>query len=194
MTKGDLFWQRVAESIDWCAGRSSNEDPQLSLRSAVFGEPTLIAPWGFLQRGFDEWVDLPETEKNVLADRAEAHRTAIVDALCDRRSQLLKAARIRLSTGKKNLGEARFIIYQPEANLCDGAARTNSEGYYDNDNMPPWDTWIMYLQADTTLPGRLICWVPLEHIELVERGIEVNPERCIYWATEKDLLPLFVPS
>jgi hypothetical protein len=70
-----------------------------------------------------------------------------------------------------------------------------SRGFFDEDNTAPWDTWISYVVE--AAPGRdraapssdywrtyLISWVPPQLIELVDRGLDANPERCIIWADE----------
>lgn len=45
--------------------------------------------------------------------------------------------------------------------------------------MPPWDTWIAYLQRDQDCI--LVSWVPNEMVDLVNSGIEVCPEQCFNW-------------
>ena len=75
----------------------------------------------------------------------------------------------------------RLIAYAPQDNLCDGAAQVQSLGFFDVDNVPPWDTWVV-------MHGRyLLAWVPPQMIKFVNSGIEVNPEECIKWADDPSL-------
>ena len=56
-----------------------------------------------------------------------------------------------------------------------------SEGYFDWDNTPPWDTWVeCVLGPDGPV---LLSRVPFAYRSLVDKAIEWNPEGCIYWAS-----------
>jgi hypothetical protein len=66
----------------------------------------------------------------------------------------------------------------PHDSLSDGAATVQSEGFFDVDNVPAWDTWI-YFDGRT-----LLSWVPAQLISKVQSGIDVNPEGCIKWADD----------
>ena len=89
---------------------------------------------------------------------------------------------LHLHTELSRLGA--LVIMEPSNSLSDGAARVASHGYFDNNNIPPWDTWI------TTVPPRpggwgslgLLCWVPKWARQHVEDAIAVNPEECLHWA------------
>ena len=70
----------------------------------------------------------------------------------------------------------RLLHYFPMENLCDGASRYASNGFFDDDNVPPWDTWCSY-DNDT-----LTSWVPEILVPLAQLGIDANPEQCICWA------------
>jgi len=35
-----------------------------------------------------------------------------------------------------------FLVVEPTQSLFDGAARVASSGYFDDNNVPPWDTWV----------------------------------------------------
>jgi len=68
----------------------------------------------------------------------------------------------------------------PDSNLFCGAAEDETEGFFDIDNVPPWDTWVAYFTA-SKMNSCLISWIPPQFVELVSRGIYVNPEECIVW-------------
>ena len=70
----------------------------------------------------------------------------------------------------------RLLAYVPAENLADGAAQYASDGFFDVNNVPPWDVWIDF--SDRTL----VSWVPCCLAEPVQAGIDVNPEGCIRWA------------
>ena len=70
----------------------------------------------------------------------------------------------------------RILAYWPGENLADGAARSATAGFFDVNNVPPWDTWLAFVD------GALYAWVPAELVDRVQQGIDVNPEECIRWA------------
>jgi hypothetical protein len=79
----------------------------------------------------------------------------------------------------------RLLVYFPDAELCDGAAEAESNGFLDVHNCPPWDTWVGFF-SDSADPSSsdanyLVAWIPAEFVELVSAGIAVNPEGCIAW-------------
>jgi hypothetical protein len=77
-----------------------------------------------------------------------------------------------------NDSEGKLLLFTPQDSLSDGAATVASEGFFDVDNVPAWDTWI-YFDGQ-----RLLSWVPAQLISRVQSGIDVNPEGCIGWADD----------
>ena len=74
------------------------------------------------------------------------------------------------------------------------AAPLASEGYFDDFNEPPWDTWVGYVWDDAAPGGSakpfwscLVTWVPAACIPYARRGIDVNPEACIVFAADLDI-------
>jgi len=107
-----------------------------------------------------------------------AHHTAIVEKVAEARSQILqKSGEHSVSPSLESRG-GRLLLFAPEENLACGAAEYGSLGYFDVNNVPPWDTWI------TMLEGYLVSWVPPQLIPLVQEGLDVNPEQCILWADD----------
>jgi len=83
----------------------------------------------------------------------------------------------------------RLLLFDPGQSLSDGVAMVESNGFFDADNEPAWDTWIAYvherprrLGAWTHLDAYLLCWVPPAFVDLVDGAIAVNPEECLLWA------------
>ena len=62
-------------------------------------------------------------------------------------------------------GPHSLLVFDPGGSLSDGAARVASGGSFDDDNIPPWDTWITLL------------------LPLAEDTGSVNPEGCLCWAS-----------
>ncbi|MGH1343665.1 MAG: hypothetical protein ACRBN8_19055 [Nannocystales bacterium] len=85
----------------------------------------------------------------------------------------------------------RFLVYFPDADLCDGAAAVASEEFFDDYNCPPFGTWVGYFddatdEADTdpNYSGYVLCWVPERFKDLANAGVNANPEACIRWLDE----------
>lgn len=110
--------------------------------------------------------------------RTVAHlRAAFVSS--DALSQAVAADTARGAAG-------RLLAYFPDADLADGAAEVESGGFFDANNLPPWDTWVALLAhpravGDSSYGEFVLCWVPEPHLGAAARGIEVNPEECICW-------------
>jgi hypothetical protein len=89
------------------------------------------------------------------------------------------------------LTRGRLLAFNLDETLSDGAANLASYGFFDDNNIPAWDTWIMYVTGDTAHTPRdwswtsyLLSWVPEVFVDVVSDGIAVNPEECIRWATD----------
>jgi hypothetical protein len=86
----------------------------------------------------------------------------------------------------------RLLAYFPDDNLADGWAETVSEGFFDVNNIPPYDTWVWIVRNIRTFEyadheqgeieaNYLVAWVPPDFMPLASRGVDANPEGCILW-------------
>jgi hypothetical protein len=149
------FGQRLAEAMAWVAARLSLEDLETSLRSRE------LLPWLF-----------------------ERERAGMVQDVARRRVANL-GARVTPVSSRHDLRGGRLLAYMPELSLSDGAAEAASRGFFDQDNAPPWDTWVALGQEpdarSVNYRSYLVSWVPDVLVPTVQRGISVNPEQCITW-------------
>jgi hypothetical protein len=97
-----------------------------------------------------------------------------VEALVTRRTEILQNH--AGSSPLANVDGGKLLLFTPQDSLSDGAATVASNGFFDVDNVPPWDTWL-YFDGRT-----LVTWVPPQLISTVQLGIDVNPESWIRWA------------
>ncbi|HEV7556272.1 MAG TPA: hypothetical protein VGO00_12480 [Kofleriaceae bacterium] len=80
--------------------------------------------------------------------------------------------------------DGRLLGYFPDDNLCDGAAAVASESFFDDDNIPPWETWVTLVhvrEAPISFRRCLIAWIPRMFVPRANAGVQVNPEECIRW-------------
>jgi len=80
------------------------------------------------------------------------------------------------ATDEVNPDFGKLLMYFPFENLADGAAQVSSSGFFDVNNVPPWDIWIGFSE------NAAISWVPPAFIDAAQSGIDTNPEQCILWA------------
>jgi hypothetical protein len=153
------FKRRLAQTIFWCAPRANTMNPESCLRTPALRPPLLAQ-----------------------------NRFYTVDTVVNAR-ELSAGAAIRNARIPDELGGGRLLVYFPESDLFCGAAADQTDGFFDVNNVPPWDTWVTYWQdqepnPDSFVSEYLIAWVPPSLIELANEGINVNPEQCIMWLAE----------
>lgn len=90
-----------------------------------------------------------------------------------KRAAVLNAS--SLGSDAYDVDDGRLLLYIPEENLACGGAEYASHGFFDVNNVPPWDLWVAF--SDQTL----VTWVPTELIDTAQMGIDANPEACIRW-------------
>jgi len=154
------FEQRLAEAIAWCDGRAKARDPKSSLRTPSL-HPGLLSP-----------------------TRADAVRFVL-----NHRQVRLPTDRIQPIANGRGLTTGRLLCYYPDADLSDGAAELASKGFFDVENIPPWDTWVGLYgsdQRDRSYGVYLVSYVPEPLVRHASTGIDVNPESCIVWLRDAD--------
>lgn len=128
--------------------------------------------------------------------RADATRVqAIVNDVVHQRGVRLNHPSLQPSTHLAELG--RLLAFLPEHTLSDGAASFATCAFFDDHNIPSWDTWLGFIVGDwfdlspqptgpipTSRLSALICWIPNDILSLANAGIEANPEECILWADQ----------
>jgi hypothetical protein len=155
----EQFKLRLAQTIFWSAPRADIRNPATSLRTLEL-RPRLL----------------------------EGSRVSAVDTVA-RSRELLGGAEIRKAATPSRLRGGRLLIYFPENDLACGAAEQETAGFFDVNNVPPWDTWVDYCKdeqsnVDFFDSEYLIAWVPPEFLSLANEGIDVNPEQCIQWLSD----------
>lgn len=160
------FLRRLSETIAWCSQHGRVDDPKASLRT-------------FSPTGSD------------LASQSHQVFTVALD-----RSRALSENGHPDCTPATSLQGGKLLSYFPNENLADGVAEAESGGFFDADNIPPYDTWVW--MAENTqlvlLGGRrkidvpnnyLIAWVPPLFIPAAKRGLGVHVEACLGWLDEQ---------
>jgi hypothetical protein len=183
----EVFQTRLLETIAWCNLKIRVGDPIDSLRTPEFcPEPitrNIYVPTAGQKRKLD-WKDANLIVKDLDYSGFDTpeKRFAVMDTLAEQRADALRAENAYPDLSHPDFSGGRLIINDfLNSDVC-GMSIMQSEGFFDEYDIAPWDTWIGFAKGERT--GALICWVPSEFIALVEGGIAVNPVDCISWATE----------
>lgn len=117
-----------------------------------------------------------------------------VNTVCERRHVALQQLQSHARAVSMSSCDARFLLYHPGETMNDGIAASESDGFFDEHNCPPWGSWIVYVsesllwRAGIRRPvGYLISRVPLECVVQASRGVESNAEGCITWLDDEEL-------
>jgi hypothetical protein len=111
-------------------------------------------------------------------------RKAIVEHVAFKRHMRLPQI---ISSANLTLASGRLLLYFPDLNTSDTMAESETRGFFDSDNNPPWDMWVAYFY-ESSGKNYLISWIPPEFVELASKGVEVNPEQCISWVDPHEVL------
>ncbi len=82
------------------------------------------------------------------------------------------------------LGGGRLLLYFPTPPHSRGAARTASNGYFDQRDTPPWDTWAAYMEE--TGRSYLVAWVPPQALTPATAGVTAAPNS-LAWLDHADV-------
>ena len=184
------FEQRLRETATWCALRADPSTPDRCLRTpALMPAGFRWPPRRYLHPSVPGYAE-DEARGWGLSDRHPSQDQGSVEQLAERRRELLAP-----ESGSRVVDAAlrggRILAYDPGINLFDGAAEQETGGFFDVDNVPPWDTWLCFVQGPPwpthgntdTWSAYLLSFIPPEFVACVGHGIAVNPEACILWAS-----------
>jgi hypothetical protein len=185
------YEKRIAETTAWCLQRADPDHPATCLRSLPLAPNlTLFHPKALP-------VYAPVAEQDMLYRCVVSERCAAMARLCEVRRDAVGANRAELSLAQ----EGRLVVCDFDMSMSDNIAELATNGFFDEDNRPPWDCWICYIAECDVLCRKddsaarssyLVAWVPPSLVELAARGVEGNPEGSISWAD--DVPPEQVPS
>lgn len=170
------FARRLAETVAWCSHHARAADAGTSTRTPALRPPVMA------QRGYDLLARLLKTPFET---------TAAVEHVCHARQRELARLGIPVPPVGPDLAGGRVLFTRIDTDSC-GAVTDPSNGYYDLDDLPGWDTWFYHGRTDQTW-GAIYCWVPQHLIELADEGVCLIPVQCVEWAGSLDVQPFGPP-
>lgn len=159
---------RIGEATSWC---SADVSLRQKLRSSEL-QPVDITTEAEWLRGMEEFKIVEE-------------RTRIVDQLVAERRRLLEDGSQRPAPLHR---DGRVLLCEIDACFFDGVAKEVTGGFFDDGDLPPWDTWLAFRAAFGDRSSVLLSWVPHGHLGLVEKAVEshfCNAYSWMIWATSK---------
>lgn len=151
------FAHALDETVAWCAEKFSMFDLRDSLRSRF------LEPLRHLVRDGDSRYSISETVQRVI----EYRRTLL--------KQYAEPVNPRTS-----LRQGRLLAVFPTISLSHGFSYDDTGGFIDWHEIPPWDSWVAFLDA----PAVLITWVPPQLASAVQCAIDCNAEDSLQWAVD----------
>jgi hypothetical protein len=149
----------ISEAVVWCEPRVNESDPEQSLRSAELRPPRAASE-------YDSLGGTPEA----------------VEFVSERRRVALGS---RVNPSSMELRGGRLLAVEVDCQLAEGACEVASHGFFDGNDTPPWDTWIVLVKDDTLPQGSgdryLLSWVPQAFFSNVDDGIDASSTDCLWW-------------
>jgi len=117
----------------------------------------------------------------VTAVDREQTRQAVWD-LIGLRSKLLENETTSVPSGLGYRGtyllNGRLLAHFPSISLSHGLSVPETGGFIDEDEVPPWDTWVYFVD------DFLISWVPGNLESALKSAIDCNPEESLCWLSD----------
>ena len=157
--------RRLAETIARCSRHARADDAATSTRSPVL-RPTVM--------------ELPQRQRLSRLLDVLGEPQAAVEFVCEARRRELARLGIPVAPVGPDLAGGRILFTTIDTDSCE-AATDPSNGYYDLDDLPGWDTWFYHRSTDR-LWGAIYCWVPTQLLELAQSGMDVIPVLSVEWA------------
>jgi hypothetical protein len=161
----DEFLVDLRLVVSWCKPRVNPKDPKYCLRSKELrpdAEFDTEPPWDI-----DLWPN-PEMVQQVVV----------------RRSQERKVPDVRTSKSTDLLAKGRLLLHFMEYSNHNGLTAGITDYFLDNNDSPPWDTWIQSLQTTDGQTDILVSWVPREFLGCVNDATKSECIGMLMWAKD----------
>jgi hypothetical protein len=163
------LWRRVSEVELWC---SRLETPEVDLARRF--RSASLRPVDISMRG--------ARLQALGANDIYLARVRAVEDLVERREKLLGPSSQRASSFSRAMGG--MLAFNLDACFFDGAVSAETQGFFDDEDLPPWDTWIAYTErhgAGEAGENVLVSWMPESYRQLAERAIAVHMCNAYAW-------------
>src|SRR5437868_7888339 len=118
--------RRLAETVAWCSRHARADDAGASTHTVELRPPIMV------YRGYD-------LLRRLLASPAEPR--AAVEHVCAARRRALERLGVPVAPIGSSLAGGRILYTTIDTDSCE-CATGPSNGYFDLDDLPGWDTWV----------------------------------------------------
>jgi hypothetical protein len=197
------FAKRLAETIQWCTKHADPDNPKSCLRTPLL-QPTSNH---ILQEGFE----FPPNEKYLSTKQVVPlwyeevlSRQLMVETVTRCRRQQTSHLLEDVNQLHCPLHEGRLLLYFTDFTNHNGGSEHESLGFFDENDEPPWDTWVAYYpdpdyQTEINAWSRkplsfpafsglrpvtmdfVVAWIPPNLIDIAQKGIDVEAMGCLCW-------------
>lgn len=164
----------LLETAAWCRPRANPLQARACLRTET------LRPYAFNNSRHETLYDV------VGARHGRLEAAGTISTLRGREDELVDVTEIGIDDALRIFREGRLLVWHRDDTIDDGAGELETDGYLDESDMPPWDTWSAYVDSEAC-SGYLLSWVPPEFIERTGRAIECNAYGALYWLRGSDL-------
>ena len=105
-----------------------------------------------------------------------------VSQICERRRRLLRQNHLKILSIEYCMTAGRLYATDFDTDVCE-APTDVSNGFFDESDIPGWDTWFAYQPGDH-IQGVVFGWIPDEICAPVGRGIWAIPVDSVWWVNE----------
>jgi hypothetical protein len=113
-----------------------------------------------------------------------ARRTTVVQTVVLKRRRLLYEKSPTFAPSP--LLGAAILATELDASFFDGVAAVESDGFFDSEDLSPWDTWLEYRTNVAARRGVLLSFVPPHIVEVVEHAMAVHVADAYFWFAKED--------
>jgi len=108
----------------------------------------------------------------------DVRREEIVTTLAKTRREALQQGVMK---GTRELKDGRILAFEVDACFFDGVVAAETKGFFDAEDLPPWDTWLAYRVPVGEVNPLLLSWVPSTLVATVENAIKVHMSNAYRW-------------
>jgi len=124
-----------------------------------------------------------------------AERYQAVETLAQKRTQILTLSdSVDFISNQPVSG--RLLCFYPDDSLGDGFVAIDSGQFIDDQDCPPWDTWLCFSLLNFEINSSydlieipcLLSWIPEAAIDFIDNAMEQDANDCLIWAVKTEKL------
>lgn len=135
-----------------------------------------------------KWINVPEREEfdfdeqTILWEEwskiADPYNSDSFNRLFDKQIDC-KSTLIQKPRDEKTY-QGKIIVVEYGLNIPDGAAEVETEGFFDEFDLPAIDTWF-FKASDEHCGGVLFAWIPEQFVAIANKAIDIQFLNIIHW-------------